>query len=312
MAAVPFTLQPTSVDDFEALLALRLRAMRESLQRLGRYDEQRARERLAKGFDPGATQHIVVDGQRVGFVVLKTLRHALRLDHLYIDPPFQGRGIGHAVLTAICADADARQLPIELVVLKYAPSRSQATAAPRGGAGRPAQPDLPAGRDAGRFYQRHGFAEVGEGEWDLDFLRQPLLPSVRAVRALWAAVQARDWGAMRALLKDDLQVRWWTSGERFTTADAYVEVQRRYPEGWAILLLEAQRLDDGRVLAVVRVDHAPQRFFCTAVARVDNGVIGAIDEYWATLEAPPDWRTPTAITGLVRFDPADDPRAVAP
>lgn len=286
MAAVPFTLQPTSVDDFEGLLALRLRAMRESLQRLGRYDEQRARERLAKGFDPGATQHIVVDGQRVGFVVLKTLRHALRLDHLYIDPPYQGRGIGHAVLAAICADADARQLPIELVVLK--------------------------GSDAGRFYQRQGFAEVGEGEWDLDFLRQPLLPSVRTVRALWSAVQARDWTAMRALLKDDVQVRWWTSGERFTSADAYVEVQRRYPEGWTIRLLEAQRLDDGRVLAVVRVDHAPQRFFCTAVARVDNGVIGAIDEYWATLEAPPDWRSPNAITGLVRFDPADDPRAVKP
>ena len=286
MAAVPFTLQPTSVEDFEALLGLRLRAMRESLQRLGRYDEQRARERLAAGFDAGATQNIVVDGQRVGFVVLKTLRHALRLDHLYIDPPHQGRGIGSAVIAAICADADARQLPIELVALK--------------------------GSDANRFYLRHGFAAVGEGEWDLDYRRQPVGPSVRAVRAMWAAVQARDWAAMRRVLKHDLQVTWWTSGERFASADAYVEVQRRYPEGWTIRLLEAQRLDDGRVLSVVRVDHPPQRFFCTAVARVEDGLIGALDEYWATLEAPPDWRTPAAIAGLSRFDPADDPRAQTP
>ncbi len=95
-------------------------------------------------------------------------------------------------------------------------------------------------------------------------------------------------------------------------AAAYVEVQRRYPEGWSIRLLEAQRLDDGRVLAVVRVDHAPRCFFCTAIARVDDGVIGAIDEYWATLEAPPDWRTPALIAGLQHFDPADDPRATAP
>jgi len=260
--------------------------MRESLQRLGRYDEQRARERLAAGFDAGATQHIVVDGRRVGFVVLKTLRHALRLDHLYIDPPHQGRGIGSAVMAAICADADARQLPIELVALK--------------------------GSDANRFYLRHGFAAVGEGEWDLDYRRQPVGPSVRAVRALWAAVQARDWAAMRRVLKHDLQVTWWTSGERFASADAYVEVQRRYPEGWTIRLLEAQRLDDGRVLSVVRVDHPPQRFFCTAVARVEDGLIGALDEYWATLEAPPDWRTPAAIAGLSRFDPADDPRAQTP
>jgi len=286
VVSVPFTLQPTSVDDFEALLALRLRAMRDSLEQLGRYDEQRARQRLASGFDPGATQHIVVDGERAGFVVLKTTRASLKLDHLYIDPPHQGRGIGHAVLQAICDDADARQLPVELVALK--------------------------GSDANRFYLRHGFAAVGEGEWDIDYRRQPLVPSVRAVRQLWAAVQARDWAAMRARLKDDLQVTWWTSGERFTSADAYVEVQRRYPEGWTIRLLEAQRLEDGRVLSLVRVDHPPGTFFCTAIARVDEGVIGAIDEYWATLEAPPDWRTSAAIAGLQAFDPLDDPRAVKP
>ena len=286
MAAVPFTLQPTSVDDFEALLGLRLRAMRESLQRLGRYDEQRVRERLAAGFDAGATQHVVVDGQRVGFVVLKTMRHALRLDHLYIDPDFQRRGIGHAVLSALCADADARQLPIELVALK--------------------------GSDANRFYLRHGFAAVGEGEWDIDYRRQPLVPSVRAVRALWSAIQSRDGAAARALLKDELQVTWWTSGERFDGAEAFVAVQARYPEGWTIHLLEAQRLEDGRVLSLVRVDHPPHRFFCTSVARVENGCIAALEEYWATLEAPPDWRRPGAIAGLSRFDPADDPRAVRP
>ena len=67
-AALPtaFALEGASAGDFEALLALRLRAMRESLERLGRYDEQRARERLAAGFEPEHTHHIVVDGQRVG------------------------------------------------------------------------------------------------------------------------------------------------------------------------------------------------------------------------------------------------------
>jgi methylmalonyl-CoA mutase len=38
-------------------------------EHLGRYDEQRARERLAAGFDPAHTWHIVVAGQRVGFLV---------------------------------------------------------------------------------------------------------------------------------------------------------------------------------------------------------------------------------------------------
>jgi GNAT superfamily N-acetyltransferase len=51
---------------------------------------------------PDHTRHIVLDGQRVGFVVLKRLSHVLRLNHLYIDPPAQRQGIGHQVLHRIC------------------------------------------------------------------------------------------------------------------------------------------------------------------------------------------------------------------
>ena len=70
-----FTLQDARAADFESLLALRLRAMRESLEHLGRYDEQRARDRLAAGFDPAHTWHILVAGHRVGFLVVKRLSH---------------------------------------------------------------------------------------------------------------------------------------------------------------------------------------------------------------------------------------------
>lgn len=284
--ATGFELQRASAGDFEALLALRLRAMRESLERLGRYDERRARERLAEGFDPEHTQHIAVDGRRVGFVVFKVLSHTMRLNHLYIDPPFQDHGIGHQVLRWACGEADRLQLPVELCALK--------------------------GSEANRFYLRHGFVATGEGEWDIDYVRLPLWPSVRAVRSLWAAFQARDWPAARALLRDDLQAVWWTSGERFADADAFIEAQARYPEGWTLHLIEVERLEDGRVLSLVRVDHPPHHFYATSFFRVDDGRIVGIDEYWATVEPPPVWRTPEAIAGLTHFDPLDDPRAVAP
>lgn len=280
----PFTLQPAQADDFEALLALRLRAMRQSLAQLGRYDEQRARERLAAGFDPACTQHIVVAGRRVGFMVLKHLSHALRLDHFYIDPPQQRRGIGSQVLARVCAQADEAVLPVELCALKGSPAQC--------------------------FYLRHGFALTGEGEWDHDFLRMPLTPSLRAVRSLFAAFEARDWAAARALLHADLQARWWTSGERFHSADAFVEVQARYPEGWRIHLIELAHLQDGRVLSIVRVDHPPQAFFATSLFRVDDGLIAGVDEYWATVEAPPAWRE--ALPGRSRFEVGDDPRARRP
>ena len=284
MQAAGFALQPASADDFEPLLALRLRAMRDSLERLGRYDEVRAHERLAAGFAPESTHHVVADGRRVGFLVLKRLSHALRLDHLYIDPPAQRRGIGSAVLRWVCAQADDELLPVELCALK--------------------------GSAANRFYLRHGFVEVGEGEWDIDYLREPITPSVRAVRALWAAIEARDWTRARTLLHDDMVAVWWTSGERFEGADAYVAVQARYPEGWTVRLLELGHLQDGRVLSLVRVDHPPQSHFATALFRVDDERIAGVEEYWATSEPPPAWRE--SLPGRSTFDPRGDPRAHAP
>ncbi len=278
-----WTLVPAKAEDFEALLALRLRAMRESLTRLGRYDEARARERLADGFVPENTHHIEVQGQRVGFLVFKHLSHAFRLDHLYIDPPWQGHGLGAKAMRWVCKQADAEQLPVELCALK--------------------------GSDANRFYVRWGFAKVGEGEWDNDYLRMPATPSVRAVHRFWAALQARDWHKARSLLFDDVQTVWWTSGERIQGADALIDVNARYPEGWTIHLLEVEHLQDGRVMSLARVNHPPLQFFATSFFRVDDGRIAGVDEYWATVEAPPAWRSPDAFPGVSRFDPAQDPRA---
>jgi hypothetical protein len=186
----------------------------------------------------------------------------------------------------VCKQADTEQLPVELCALKNS--------------------------DANRFYLRWGFAKVGEGEWDNDYLRMPATPSVRAVRRFWAALQARNWPKARSCLYDDIETMWWTSGERIIGADALIDLNARYPEGWTIHLLEVEHLQDGRVMSLARVDHPPRLFFATSFFRVDDGRIAGIDEYWATVEAPPDWRTPQAFAGLSHFDPIEDPRAQIP
>jgi hypothetical protein len=71
----------------------------------------------------------------------------------------------------------------------------------------------------------------------------------------FAALPARDWAGARACLVGDLQAVWWTGGERFSCADALIEVNKRYPEGWTIPLLEVEHLQDGRVMLVARADH---------------------------------------------------------
>ena len=136
---------PVSEADFEDLLALRIEAMRESLERLGRFDPQRARSRLRSTFQPEHTWSIELDGQRIGFYALRPEGDGLRLDHLYIRPALQGGGLGGQVMRMILQEADRQGLPVRLGALRDS--------------------------DSNRFYRRHGFVQTGESEWDIDYLR---------------------------------------------------------------------------------------------------------------------------------------------
>ena len=80
-------LTPAGEGDFEALLALRMAAMRESLERAGRFDLQRVRERLSRGYLPAYTRHIQQNSELVGFVVVQP-RENLRPARLVADAPF--------------------------------------------------------------------------------------------------------------------------------------------------------------------------------------------------------------------------------
>lgn len=139
--------EPALAVDAEALVALRIAAMRDSLERIGRFDPERARARFLDGFEPAYTRHVVVDGERVGFVVVRPDGDDLLLDHLYVLPAHQGLGIGAAVLADVLAHADARHARVRLGALR--------------------------GSDANRFYLRHGFAPDGESEWDIHYARPP-------------------------------------------------------------------------------------------------------------------------------------------
>ncbi len=155
--AAPITFAAAQASDFEALVALRIQAMRESLERIGRFDPVRARERFRSGFSPEHTRHIMIGGERVGFVVVKPQGDALLLDHLYVRPGSQGRGIGAAVLAHVFAEADASALQVRVGALRDS--------------------------DSNRFYARHGFQLVEPGEFDNYYVRpsQNALTSTKEV-----------------------------------------------------------------------------------------------------------------------------------
>lgn len=134
-------------EHLDELVKIRISAMRESLTRIGRFDPDRARERFASGFNPEYTRFINFGGVRVGFVVVKPEPDRLKLDHLYIEPEYQGRGIGGKVLETIFSIADQQGLPISVTALRDSDSNS--------------------------FYQNHGFKLKDETEWDINYIRLP-------------------------------------------------------------------------------------------------------------------------------------------
>ncbi|WP_454675390.1 GNAT family N-acetyltransferase [Achromobacter pestifer] len=136
---------PVSEADFDALSAIRIDAMRDSLERLGRFDPDRARARLRNTFHPEHTRAIEHNGQRVGFYALRPDGAGLRLDHLYLVPAAQRLGLGGQVMRRILQDADSQGLPVSVGALRDS--------------------------DSNRFYRRHGFVQTGESEWDIDYLR---------------------------------------------------------------------------------------------------------------------------------------------
>lgn len=145
--AITFT--PASEDDFEPLLALRHLAMRESLERVGRFDPDRARARFRAGFSPEHTVLIHDGGVFVGCVTVRPMDDgAAWVENLYLHPGQQGRGLGAQVMRRILDDAGAQGRTVRLSVLVQS--------------------------DANRFYERLGFVETHREAWDIYYERCPL------------------------------------------------------------------------------------------------------------------------------------------
>lgn len=147
MSDTSIALRAVAAADGPALADLRVAAMRDSLEAVGRFDPERARGRFLDTFAPEFTREIVEGGARVGVLVVRPEGDRLLLDHLYVDPRAQGRGIGAQVLRQVFAEADAAGKALRVGAL--AQSRSN------------------------DFYRRHGFRFDAATEWDNHYVRPP-------------------------------------------------------------------------------------------------------------------------------------------
>ncbi len=146
-AAVEWALRTAEPGDVEAIAELRAEVMRADLERLGRYDEHRVRQRFRDSFSAQHTSVIVADGAFAGCVTVRPAEDGRWLEHFYLAPSVQGRGLGSAVLRTVLKQIDADGVLVRLNVLQ--------------------------GSAAQRLYERHGFTVESEDPVDVFMIRQP-------------------------------------------------------------------------------------------------------------------------------------------
>nr|BFD84743.1 GNAT family N-acetyltransferase [Streptomyces sp. Xyl84] len=142
-----WALRPAVTADVEPIAELRAAVMRADLERLGRYDEHRVRQRLRDAFSTRYTSVIVADGELAGCVTFRPVDGRQWLEHFYLAPRHQGRGLGSAVLRTLLGRADAEGTAVALHVLQGSPAR--------------------------RLYERHGFVQEAEDPVDVLMVRPP-------------------------------------------------------------------------------------------------------------------------------------------
>ncbi|MGW8794059.1 GNAT family N-acetyltransferase [Streptomyces althioticus] len=140
-------MRPASAADVGPVADLRAVVLREDLERLGRYDERRVRQRLRDGFTPAHTWVIEVGGLFGGCVSLRPGADAHWLEHFYLSPRLQGSGIGTAVLRELLERCDREGTLVRLNVLQ--------------------------GSRARRLYERHGFIRESEDPVDVFMVPEP-------------------------------------------------------------------------------------------------------------------------------------------
>ena len=65
---------------------MRAVALRSDLERLGRFDPVRVRQRILSAFDPALTTIVLVDGREVGCIAVRPDAGSLWIEHFYLAP----------------------------------------------------------------------------------------------------------------------------------------------------------------------------------------------------------------------------------
>ena len=130
-------LRAATQEDTEFAFVVKKAALGEYVRETYGWEEAEQRRLHEEGFNPSATRIIMSEGQDVGLVAAHDADDPVYLLQLFLLPEVQGKGIGSHILAEVLAEAHRVHRLVACRVLKSNP-RAKA------------------------FYERHGFAVVGQ------------------------------------------------------------------------------------------------------------------------------------------------------
>jgi ribosomal protein S18 acetylase RimI-like enzyme len=114
-------LRPATQADSARCYLLHRAAMRGYVEVIWGWDESEQQAFHDRGFDPGHTRVITVDGQDAGVFIVDYRPDRIYLGRIEIHPDHQGRGIGSHLVGRLLREAADRGHPVELDVLAVNP-----------------------------------------------------------------------------------------------------------------------------------------------------------------------------------------------
>ena len=118
-----WVLRPAVELDAQWIAELRAVALRADLERLGRFDPIRVRQRFLAAFEPAVTKVVLVNGREAGSIAVRPDAGSLWIEHFYLAADLQGTGVGSRVLRHLLTDHGS-QHTFRLNVLQGSRARS--------------------------------------------------------------------------------------------------------------------------------------------------------------------------------------------
>src|SRR5262245_25619273 len=117
------SLRPAIRGDYDFLWWLHCATMRSYVEKTWGWDEAWQFQYFHTHFDPTKIEIVESNGVAIGYISVERREDLIVLRQIEIVPSYQGRGIGTKLIQSLLAEAESRNVSVELYVLKVNPAR---------------------------------------------------------------------------------------------------------------------------------------------------------------------------------------------